>query len=215
MRRHSRGVVAVACLLVLAVLAPAAAVAAPADAVGVTTTVSTATVEPGDAITVEATIDGDGVHGPLIDANVPDGWTVEAVDDDGGTYKSSTNEWLWLTAGDYTVTYTLTVPSTASAGEYTVENEGSGIYPSTSEYVADTDAVTVTVESTEAMTVREAVASYGDGDDSRVEDGEIQQAVNWWQTDAEVPNTGGQTIDDATIQQLVSDWVTGAEIGGN
>ncbi|MBV0923318.1 hypothetical protein KTS45_03825 [Halomicroarcula limicola] len=215
MRRHSRGVVAVACLLVLAALAPTAAVAAPADAVGVTTTVSDTTVEPGDTITVEATIDGDGVHGPLIDANVPDGWAVEATDDDGGTYKSSTNEWLWLTAGDYTVTYTLTVPSTASAGEYPVENEGSGIYPSTSEYVADTDAVTVTVESTEAMTVREAVASYGDGDDSRVEDGEIQQAINWWQTDTEVPGTDGQTIDDATIQQLVSDWVTGAEVGGN
>ncbi|MBX0295322.1 malectin domain-containing carbohydrate-binding protein [Haloarcula nitratireducens] len=64
------------------------------------------------------------------------------------------------------------------------------------------------------MTVAEAVASYDDdGDDTQIENEEIQQAVNWWTTGSEVPNTGGETISNSQMQQLVNLWVTGATVG--
>ncbi|MBV0924113.1 choice-of-anchor D domain-containing protein [Halomicroarcula limicola] len=64
------------------------------------------------------------------------------------------------------------------------------------------------------MTVAEAVASYDDdGDDTQIENEEIQAAVNWWTTGSEVPNTGGETISNSQIQQLVNMWATGATVG--
>ncbi len=62
------------------------------------------------------------------------------------------------------------------------------------------------------MTVAEAVAVGGEND-SQIEDAEIQQAINWWSTDAEVPNTGGQTIGDSEIQSLINLWATDASVG--
>ncbi|WP_198664701.1 malectin domain-containing carbohydrate-binding protein [Halorubrum sp. 48-1-W] len=66
----------------------------------------------------------------------------------------------------------------------------------------------------EEMTVAEAVASYDEsGNDSQIEFTEIQQAINWWQTDAEIPGTGGQTIDFQQVQQLINLWQTDATVG--
>jgi len=81
---------------------------------------------------------------------------------------------------------------------------------------SDTDTVTVTVEDTDTggsgtLTVAEAVAQGGN--DSQIESGEIQQAINWWATGSEVPNTGGETISSAQIQQLINAWATGAAVG--
>jgi|GEM_PF-1553646 len=64
----------------------------------------------------------------------------------------------------------------------------------------------------DTMTVAEAVAMGGD-DDSLIESAEIQQAINWWSTGSEVPNTGGETIGNAQIQQLIDYWSTGATVG--
>ncbi|MGM0592048.1 MAG: malectin domain-containing carbohydrate-binding protein [Halobacteriota archaeon] len=72
----------------------------------------------------------------------------------------------------------------------------------------------VAVEDTSgAQTVEEAVASYGDGDDSVIEFGEVQQAINWWQTGEEVPGTDGETIDFQKAQELISLWQTGETVG--
>ncbi|MEF8808004.1 malectin domain-containing carbohydrate-binding protein, partial [Natronomonas sp.] len=69
-------------------------------------------------------------------------------------------------------------------------------------------------ESDDTLTIEEAVASYDeDGDDTQIEFTEIQTAINWWQTDAEVPNTGGQTIDFQKMQELINLWQTDATIG--
>jgi hypothetical protein len=63
-----------------------------------------------------------------------------------------------------------------------------------------------------SLTVAEAVASQ-DGDDTAINLTEIQTAINWWATDSEVPNTGGQTISLQQIQQLINIWATGATVG--
>jgi len=38
--------------------------------------------------------------------------------------------------------------------------------------------------------------------------GELQQAINWWATGTEVPDTGGETIELGEVQELVNRWAT-------
>ncbi|MDZ5811713.1 malectin domain-containing carbohydrate-binding protein, partial [Halorubrum sp. AD140] len=64
----------------------------------------------------------------------------------------------------------------------------------------------------DTMTVAEAVAAGGEND-SLIEDDEIQQAINWWSTGSEVPDTGGETIGDDQIQSLINAWATGSTVG--
>ncbi|RLM53929.1 choice-of-anchor D domain [Halobellus sp. Atlit-31R] len=83
---------------------------------------------------------------------------------------------------------------------------------------ADTDTVNVTVQDTDGgdatVPISEAVASADDaGNDSQIEFTEVQTAINWWQTDAEVPGTGGQQIDFQTIQSIINLWQTDAAVG--
>jgi hypothetical protein len=67
----------------------------------------------------------------------------------------------------------------------------------------------------QSMTVEEAVASHGSGDDTEISLGEIQTAINWWATGTEVPNTGGETISLTQMQQLINAWATGATVDGD
>ena len=79
---------------------------------------------------------------------------------------------------------------------------------------AKISAIKVEDASSKTLTIEEAVASYDEtGDDTTIEFTEIQQAINWWQTDAEVPGTDGKTIDFQTIQELINLWQTDATIG--
>ncbi|RLM95295.1 malectin domain-containing carbohydrate-binding protein [Haloarcula sp. Atlit-7R] len=61
-------------------------------------------------------------------------------------------------------------------------------------------------------TVAAAVAAGG-ASDAKIDDSEIQTAINWWATDSPVPDTGGETISDAQIQQLINLWATDATVG--
>ncbi|MFD1686725.1 malectin domain-containing carbohydrate-binding protein [Halobellus litoreus] len=61
-------------------------------------------------------------------------------------------------------------------------------------------------------TVAQAVASQNAPTD-QIGLQEIQLAINWWSTSADVPNTGGETISLQQIQQLINAWSTGATVG--
>ncbi|WP_225335385.1 PKD domain-containing protein [Halomicrobium urmianum] len=79
----------------------------------------------------------------------------------------------------------------------------------------DTASATVSVEAaTETMTVEKAVASYGDGDDSRIESRELQLAINWWQNDTAVPGTDGETISSTQLQELIHMWQNDTAVDG-
>jgi len=41
---------------------------------------------------------------------------------------------------------------------------------------------------------------------------EIQKAIDWWATDAEVPGTGGETISLSGIQGLIDAWAKGTPV---
>jgi len=60
---------------------------------------------------------------------IPDGWGFTRGTDDADYFKLSTIEWLWFVVGagaTKTVTYTLTVPVDAEAGNYTIEGTVTG-----------------------------------------------------------------------------------------
>ena len=86
-------------------------------------TISDTTVAPGDTFTVTVNVGVAGtVYGPVLDENLPAGWTVTEVNNGGGTYNVGDTSWLWggaQTTGK-TVVYTVTVPTTATDGPYDV-----------------------------------------------------------------------------------------------
>ncbi|WP_160113933.1 PKD domain-containing protein [Halobellus limi] len=117
------------------------------------TATSPTTVQPGDIVSVETTIDYTDVNAPGIDVTLPDGWSVTSHTDDGGTYGPPQPAWVWGQQGSETgitgfntVTYTVQVPVGTSSGDYTIAAEGSGVDPSDDSFVTDTTDLTVSVQ---------------------------------------------------------------------
>jgi PKD repeat protein len=116
--------------------------------VTVTQTPGSETVEPGDTVAFEATVDAAGLNGPGLDVDLPAGWSVTSQSAAGpASYKPAENQWIWLSSGEYTVSYTVAVPDDASSGSYAVAAEGSGIDPATDDRLTDATESTVVVES--------------------------------------------------------------------
>jgi len=98
--------------------------------------ISIQTVKPGDTFTVTVTIVANKeVEAPALDEDLPEGWEVISVENDGGIFKESTVEWIWtekLSAGDSkTVIYNVTVPLDAETGTYYINGHVSayGVNP--------------------------------------------------------------------------------------
>jgi len=157
--------------LVLATVFPVSA-AAPDGGLTVAQTTSAADVAPGDTVSVELQITATDLNAPAVAVSLPDGWTIQSQSAEGpATYKSSTNEWVWLSGGEHTVTYTVSVPDDADAGNYTIETEGSAIVPDTEDRVVDSTQTAV------------AVATPGEDDASNANTG----------------TSGGEAADSATV----------------
>ncbi|MFC6873725.1 PKD domain-containing protein [Halobellus marinus] len=140
------GVLAVALAVLLSAFAPVAAIPQPDGTVGIQQSAGGGTVAPGETITVETTVNATGYNAPALAVTLPDGWTITSQSADGpATYKSSTNEWVWLSGGEYDVTYTVQVPVDASTGDGVVEAVASAIDPSTDEFVENAAQTTVSV----------------------------------------------------------------------
>jgi len=146
----SVSVVMVVLCLVFALIAPTAA----QDTIAGSRTISDTTVAPGDTFTVTVEVDITGmVYGPVLDEDVPEGWTVTVVNNDGGTPGLGTS-WLWggEQATDKTVVYEVTVPSDVAEGDYPVTGTvlataaGETIGPFT---ITGDNSVTVSVDHTQ------------------------------------------------------------------
>jgi PKD repeat protein len=196
--------VSLALLVLLSAFAPVGTVSAQQQA-GVSisqTATSPTTVGPGDTVTLEATVTNSGVNGPAIDVDLPDGWTVSSQSTDGGTYKDSENQWVWL-SGSHTVTYTVQVPDDAEEGDYAIAAEASGIDPASDERLTDTTETTITVAENQApnadagddQTVDEGATVDLDASASSDPDGD-SLSYTWTQTDG--PSVSLSGADTAT-----------------
>ncbi|RLM95294.1 PKD domain-containing protein [Haloarcula sp. Atlit-7R] len=146
----------VALTLVLSVVGPVGtAVAAPG--VTVSQTADSASVTPGDNVTVTTEFTVTELNSPQLSTSTPDGWTVESQSAEGPAAFSD-GTWTWLAGDDdgvnvsYTVEYTVDVPADASPGDYTVDAEGSALSPGDSSRTAANDPLTVTVVKEETNT---------------------------------------------------------------
>ncbi|WP_160113934.1 PKD domain-containing protein [Halobellus limi] len=119
----------------------------PAADVTVSQSAQAASVAPGETVTFDATISTTAANAPALDVTLPAGWSIQSQSAQGpATFKPSTQEWVWLAGGDYTVTYTVAVPSDATDGQYTVTADGSAVNQATDKFVTDSTTTSVTVQ---------------------------------------------------------------------
>jgi len=88
--------------------------------------ISPTTVAPGETFTATVTVTLDGVFGAVLEEDLPAGWIINTVDNDGATYNAGNTSWLW-SGGPHsdtkTVVYTVTVPGDATAGLYQISGD--------------------------------------------------------------------------------------------
>jgi hypothetical protein len=166
--------VVVALAVVLSVLGPVGTVAA--QEVSVTQSTTSTTAQPGETVTLQTTISGTGINGQGLQMFLPTDWTGSITDADGGAPKPTSGtanvlEVVWLSNGAYTVTYEVSVPADATAGDYTVDVEGSGINPETDDRVVTSTATTITVEEPQ----QNAAPTADAGADQTVDEGTTVQ----------------------------------------
>jgi len=93
--------------------------------------ISAGTVYAGGTFTVTVHIEAaQYIEAPTLDENLPAGWDVTIIENDGATFqnsetfKASTLEWIWVESlqagGEKTVVYRVTVPSTPEPGNFTI-----------------------------------------------------------------------------------------------
>jgi len=92
---------------------------------------SAGTVYAGETVTVTVHIEAaQYIEAPTLDENLPTGWDVTIIENDGATFqnsetfKASTLEWIWVESlqagGEKTVVYRVTVPSASEPGNFTI-----------------------------------------------------------------------------------------------
>lgn len=112
-------------LLVMALALVTAPVSAQNRIATARRTIETVYLVPGESTEVDVAFTSllDERKSFAIRENVPTGWTLTRISDDASAFQSSSNTWLWFSVdADATkiITYSLTVPEDAAAGNYEI-----------------------------------------------------------------------------------------------
>lgn len=170
-------------------------------------------VEPGETVQVTYTVthDGDEKSGYFIEDALPDGWSYEDVASQTANgsvaYSAERNTIViigYFQPGDTgSVTLNVTAPADAS---------GTATFSPTATDGADTQAnasATVEIESTEELSVFEAIDA---NDDGKIGLTELLSATEMWRNSEAVPGTGGETISLTELLEITQSWRNGSAI---
>lgn len=163
------------------------------------------TTAPNERVTVRFTLTNTRNSSAGYILNIKESLPESYVRDDaGGTWKPSEQKWAFLNLSpgeQRTPSYTYTMPDTAGVGNYSVKSE-----------VFDSNSPTEVADTAEANVVVQSQDSFLDAidrnDNCEIDDSEQLRAVDLWQNDQEVPNTGGQTISYTQLLDITDKWST-------
>ena len=141
-----------------------------------------------------ASVSGDSPPPSLVSAN---GTTV-VLEVDGET--SAGDEFRIQRAGGEALRFDVTEGANDTALRVTTT-------PGAEDVTQVTDTV-VAVGPSECLSVRQAIA----GDDDRISNPELAQAIDYWREGTEVPDTCGETISNPQIAEIKDLWRTGGTV---
>jgi len=184
----------------------------------------------GSTFTVKVEIWADqDLYGVGLDEDVPAGWKVIPVENDGLTYKRSRTQWVYptkLPAGVMkTIIYQVEVPQ----GESVEIASSDPCYASSNDLYGIVDSalpcmeVPVTgdsgVDVSECVSVLVAISRWDVMHDQlditlsdRISFLQVQRAIAFWLEDEVVPWTCGQTVGYHMLKEIIAYWLTGTNI---
>ena len=165
-------------------------------------TISSYNVTPNSTFTIMVNITPDQyTKGIALDEDYPDGWNITSVDDNNGTFKNSTVEWIWTSAmsgGETcTVTYNATVPGNITGGIYNMTGFTSACDVNSTEIGGDYEVY--------VMDDWNPWNDYDSEDGRYISRVEMQSTLIMWQTQIPVPRTG-ELITRQQMQYLLLCW---------
>ncbi len=184
----------------------------------------------GSTFTVKVEIWADqDLYGVGLNEDVPAGWKVIPVENDGLTYKRSRTEWVWptkLPAGVMkTIIYQVEVPQSeaieiaSSDPCYASSNDLYGVVDSALPCMETTVTGDSGVDVSECVSVLVAISRWDVQHDQlditlsdRISFQQVQRAIAFWLEDEVVPWTCGQTVGYHTLKEIIAYWLTGTNI---
>ena len=165
-------------------------------------TISSYNVTPNSTFTIMVNITPDQyTKGIALDEDYPDGWSTISVNNDGGTFKNSTMEWIWISSisgGETcTVTYNATVPGNITGGIYNMTGFTSACDVNSTEIGGDYEVY--------VMDDWNPWNDYDSEDGRYISRVEMQSTLIMWQTQIPVPRTG-ELITRQQMQYLLLCW---------
>jgi len=179
-------------------------------------------------VKVEIWADQD-LYGVGLEEDLPTGWKVIPIDNDGFLYKASTNEWIYPTKLPANtmkaIIYQVEVPQ-SEAIEIAASDP---CYASANDLYGLVDAglpcmeVTVTGDSgidiSDCVSVLVAISRWDVNNDrlditlsDKISFQQVQRAIAFWLEDEIVPWTCGQTVGYHMLKEIIAYWLTGTNI---
>ncbi|WP_135609483.1 PGF-CTERM sorting domain-containing protein [Methanococcoides sp. AM1] len=182
--------------------------------------ISEDTVSAGDSFIVTVSLSStDSYKAPMIDEDLPEGWTVSMVQDNGALFKESTHEWMWsghiLPGESRDLVYEVTVPSSEKAGTYIIHGKAS-FYTSSDEYISvpiiGDDTITITGSSSSGNTgnTDDSSSTVSSLTDTSTSSAEIipEESVEVNKEESNVdPVTGGEPVGELENTEVSRDDV--------
>ncbi len=184
----------------------------------------------GNTFTVKVEISADqDMYGVGLAEDLPTGWKVTPIENDGFIYKRSQVEWVFpskIPAGTMkTIIYQVEVPQTqaieSSANDpcYVSSDDIQGIVdaalPCQDTHVTGDSTVVIS----DSVPVVVAISRWDVDNDTidinlsdKISFQQVQRAIAFWLEDEVVPRTGGQTVTYETLKTIIAYWLTNTNI---